>query len=74
MRYIFRSPVGILWIRERVDGRFEIGVDGDEPEGSYDSPREAAEEFRLQSTGIPEWDRLRGFTVPTSLTDWERIR
>ena len=70
--YHFKTPVGILWIRPQPDsgGRVWLGIDDNMPIGSYHSARSAAEEVRSQTTGISQWDMLRGFQPPADLTEW----
>lgn len=69
--FIYRSPVGIFWIR-RTNYGFILGIDGASL-GDYQSAVAAADDVYLHVTGCDEWDRLDGkIDAPTDIYEWEQ--
>ncbi len=71
--YYFESAAGLFSIRPTTNQpvRYALRL-GDELLGSYHSPRSAADDVYVQSTGSIKWDGLRGVDMPTDLSEWER--
>lgn len=72
--YFWKSPVGTFWIRQRPDGRWNLGI-GDDVFGSYAKPEQAADDVYMNVTGCSEWDiRPPDTNTPTDLSEWEARR
>ena len=70
----FRCHAGLLWIRPQpqTPDCWSLGLN-DEVLGSYDSPRLAASDVDVQSTGNLAIDTLPNSALPHELGDWERL-
>jgi hypothetical protein len=70
MRWIFKSEIGLFWIRRQSDGACELGLENFSL-GSYASPQQAAEHVNGRMTGHTAWDLARDLPLPRGLDEWE---
>lgn len=70
----YQSPIGLLVIKRREDGRYVICYQ-DEIYGSWHSPDAAASDVYTHTTGCLAWDLLDGqvFDAPSDISEWERV-
>lgn len=72
--WLYKSPIGNIYIKRLRDGRYGIVFDGEVWE-SCPTPQAAADDVFTQSTGCSDWDLhdTAGCIVPTNLSEWEHI-
>lgn len=72
--WLYRSPIGNIYIKELPDGRFGM-VYNDIIWESCDNPIAEATNVYLQVTGCSDWDLFdtSNVQVPCDLSMWEKI-
>ncbi len=72
--WVYRSPIGNLYIRRLSNGRYGLIYD-DMVWESCDTPQAEANNVYMHVTGCDKWDDLDGEIddEPTDLSEWERI-
>lgn len=75
MLWLYRSPIGNIYIQQLSDGRFGMLYNNVVWE-SCNSPQAEADNIYMQCTGCYEWDSFDGsnINIPTDLSEWTRIR
>lgn len=70
--WIYRSPIGLLWIVRLSDGicYFMFGNDDTAWTGHAD-PKVVADDVFCHATGCPQWDNS-SISGPNDLSEWER--
>lgn len=72
--WLYKSPIGNIFIKQLPDGRFGMICDGTVWE-SCTTPQEEADNVYMQCTGCSTWDTYKNenMIVPTDLSEWDRI-
>jgi len=69
--FTFQSPVGTFWIRPEPGDRVQLGIDRYKLK-TYSSPKGAARDVFLRTTGHEPWDSLQDVIPPQGLEKWKR--
>lgn len=72
--WVYRSPIGNLYIKRLNNGSYGLEYDGTVWESSP-SPQIEADNVYTHVTGCYEWDKLDGrvMDVPSDLSEWEEL-
>lgn len=72
--WLYKSPIGPIYILRLADGRFGMQYDGDIWESCL-TPAAVADDVYMQVTGCSDWDLFNayGHFVPSSLDEWEKV-
>lgn len=72
--WLYKSPIGNIYIKHLPDGRYGIMFDGEVWE-SCDTPQEEADNVYMQCTGCSSWDMhdTSSVVVPQDLSEWENV-
>jgi hypothetical protein len=73
--YVYRSPVGIFYIRFNSSlQKWDLGMEN-EVFGNYATTIAAADDVYCQSTSCNQWDMfdITKIDAPTDIYEWERI-
>lgn len=72
--WLYKSPIGNIYIKRLSDGRYGMIYNGTVWE-SCDTPQAEADNVYMQVTGCTEWDMYdtANEIVPTDLSMWLRI-
>ncbi|MCD7919498.1 MAG: hypothetical protein LUG45_05395 [Clostridiales bacterium] len=70
--WVYRSPIGNLYIQRQPDGSYGLLYHGTVWE-SCSTPEAQADDVYLHVTNCWEWDKLSGkvANVPRDLSEWE---
>ncbi len=68
--WYFKTKIGTLWIRQRDDGRFNLGIN-DKALGSYHEAWAAADDVYCKATGWIDWSQVKDERMPRDLSEWE---
>ena len=72
--WLYRSPIGNIYIKKLPDGRYGMLYNGTIWE-SCDTPIAEADNVYMQVTGRSDWDLFdaSNIDVPCDLYEWEQI-
>ncbi len=72
--WLYRSPIGNIYIKKLPDGRYGMLYNGTIWE-SCDTPIAEADNVYMQVTGCSDWDLFdaSNIDVPCDLYEWEQI-
>ena len=72
--WLYRSPIGKIYIKKLSDGSYGMIYNGTVWE-ACDTPEAEADNVYMQATGCTAWDlyNINGIQVPQDLKEWEEI-
>lgn len=71
--WVYRSPIGKLYIKKMPDGQYGLYFNGDLCMASKDI-NAITNNVYVQSSGCTEWDCYDGnIDIPSHISEWEKV-